>query len=1359
MAGPAVYEDRDPEDEPFDVVRANSSVEESPSKMAALARRKSKHDGDELSSEMDVNSDSKELPLTRNVTGGQGSSRTRPMSPPSRAGLDDPETYQNNRALTRGPSYRNEMPMDERQEYDEEMKALALCDVGDASQGLPEFCGSAMMAVNEMCAGGLGLMDENPTVERARIKMRNLKLDGRHTPNSGGNVEEQTAIEVEYVEPQYRGKNDAKSPSRKNALLKAMTRKAKDDWKSKGRVQRENQDVVEAALNELAEQPNDNVYATFSAAEKRKFLQLINGGSSPFEATSRVLKDRAEGVEDEGYQSEDKSPTKSGKKSRKLAFWKKTKKDGSTPGSAPSTPSGKSASTDGDDDGDYENVGDEIKQFLKEESQSDKSGSAGAEFQKSGISYYDGDRKDQSEENEGQYYNGGQYPDDSKGQSRKLKIPKGLKGMSMYKNRGMPVPGEEEATGIQEASSFDEEKKADDSANVESSHRIHVAQKSPEEIVQELNMDAYMGSARSVSGAGTSKSFDGAASVASAKSHKTSGTNFTTQSTRSRRVGQAKVRQQVEKNILNTSVESTKTRGWQESIEAAAAQHGKVWDPETGWQEYKETSQADTSADGFSSHDGREIRRTATGDSSHITEPDQLPLWKDTRRPPTPSKRKPKSPRRGKRSPKSASPSKGSSPAFVTVGEEPPRGWAETMKAATAKLNLQGKNWDPEKGWTGLSEEEAQSVSEAMRQSQNSEDIAVTASSDMQDFGTINTLDKIANQQDRSMQFLSEEEEANSDGEGLSVSKNNGKYMQIGETGSVQEYQRRNSNSVFVRKTGLNQNDAEYFPDGTKKVPVDADGMYDQQGRSIQGNGSFDDAVRTDFSWEADETTTEHIDNTDNRKAVPRLKIKIRESARQSGGKELSEGVSFDSTSSIPKLAAPRRDTSPIRVNRGTQHISLTPDQAEKMLGPAPHYVDEEEEEEDEVLVKETISPPPPKATTPTTALSPVAQLHQMWEKRTKSWDKNLSQQDIQDSEDVTRQGASNSDWKTFLTRKVQAETAAVGGTQSDAVLEFDHPEGGKGKHEGAFDDISELSPIRQADESDSEYLSTVQSEASTSVLQGTTFLQRLQACAGPVVTKGGQLAAKGAVAASEFAKKQNCSPEGSMDVKAQFAAMRQRQGILQASAGLCGPTETISEVGEDDTTFQSSMLSKSPSMSRERSRSNPRSRQKSDDMSSVVSDGFGSQSAYLEAIAMKAATGGKKKKKRSQGSEVSAASGGPSEVSGSSAGNSKHSEKFQQFLDRRASREASSPPQQISTERPPSGRPDVSSRAEHYASEKMNEMMDSMADRDNRETGAFPTDPSSKSQMAAEELAAARVETMMQTLSSQNLEDNEGEI
>ena len=195
-------EDREPgaieiEDEPFDVVRANSSLDAGYGSGSGTPSGKSKSPtmnkgfktktsyttdaGDLESSTVDVNA----------VTGGR-SSRTRPMSPPSRAGLDDPATYQrsvsnsnndnqsnkvsdddeavevepiNNtdgtgtatRIMTREGSIRNEMPMDERQSYEAELKAL-MCDVGDASQGVPEFCDSAMTVVNDWC--GIG---DNPT--------------------------------------------------------------------------------------------------------------------------------------------------------------------------------------------------------------------------------------------------------------------------------------------------------------------------------------------------------------------------------------------------------------------------------------------------------------------------------------------------------------------------------------------------------------------------------------------------------------------------------------------------------------------------------------------------------------------------------------------------------------------------------------------------------------------------------------------------------------------------------------------------------------------------------------------------------------------------------------------------------------------------------------------------------------------------------------------------------------------------------------------------------------------------------------------------------------------------------------------
>ncbi len=1463
-------EDREPgaiEDEPFDVVRANSSLDDgskgpSPSKIRSLNRRVaaganyevadlpalSRSDG----STVDVSSTKD----ASTVTGGL-SGRTRPMSPPSRAGLDDPAVYlqktnqtEDTRStptglLVRESSYRSDMPMDERQEYEEEMKALALCDVGEGSQGMPEFCDTALQAVNEMCAGGLtgtsskGI-DKDEVVKASKPNL-NLKLGEKHSPSAAG-VEEQTAIEVEYVEPLYRGKDDYGSPRRKNAIMKAMSRKAKDDWKTKGAGRKKaNEKVVEAALNELAEQPNDNVYATFTNAEKRKFLQLINGGSSPYEATSRVLNDRVEAstdqssVADSSFRSEDpKSPPRTpgsrGRSRNKLAFWKNKKKTGAAQESAPSTPSHhhqqqqvleegeKSKEEIYEDDASSgesscEKVGEEIKQFLKEEAESVKEESG---FEKSGISYYDAVRKDRSMEEEDDYYNDGAYPEDSKRGGRKIKLPKGFSGFSKFRNKGTPVAGEEGGPVLESHRSipspqtaFDEEKKAES----EDSSKPTETPKSPEEIVDDLNMDAYMGSSRILN----SSSFD-ATSVVSGKSHKTSGTTFTTQSTRSRRRGQAKVRLEHEKSILNTSMESNKTRGWQESIERAAAASGKVWDPETGFRDYVDPKELDNSTDGFYSQsvDISDLRQNATDDSARPTSPTQLPLWKETKRAPrevekpptTPTQsRNATSPGRSRKSPKRGG-------ASVVSVDEKPRGWAATMKAATAKLNLQGKNWDPEKGWTGLSEDEARSVNDAMRQS---DDIAITASSDMQDFGTLNTLDAIANKQDKSMQFLSEEEEAeaNHDAESAThdgdlstsaLSKTSGKYIQIAATGSVQEYQRGGrSRPVIVRKQDLDQDDADYFPEGSSsnvKGPIDLDDLYEQEAASApfrgkketkvvagasankvyqkiyesQGNGSFDDAIGTDFSWDADEAT-EHMDNTDTRKAVPRLKIKIRDSARNSDGKAQSE-ASFDSSNSIPRLAAPKRDTSPIRSTKSKSSngtptsesmspaaVSISPSQDAE--NDQNVFRDPQEEDIVEVPppVKETIgfvpisqdAPPPPRDIEH--SRSPVAELHKMWEKRTKSWDKDAKQDVGPDP-----RGAPNQEWKSFLHKKVQAETAAAAPQEgSDSVFDFD--ENGQKRRKGdpnangAFDDLSELSPIRH-DESDSEYgtrASTVVSEASTSVVQGTTFLQRLQACAAPVVTKGKQ-----------FAQNQNCSSDGPIAQQLAFlrntpGATSSKGGILQASAGLCGKPDTISEVGEDGSTVGESLQTtptNDRSVRKERSRSNPRSRQNKDDLSSVVSDGFGAQSAYLEAIAMKAATGGKKKKKRPQ-SEASAASG--TRPSSEASAKSGHSEKFQQFLDRRASRESGEiPQQQQQQQKEQEELPDVSSRAEKYASEKVNEMMDSMADRDNRETGAFPTatNPGNDaSRVAAEELAAARVEVMMQTLSSQNLEDNEAEI
>merc|ERR1712238_142068 len=471
-----------------------------------------------------------------------------------------------------------------------------------------------------------------------------------------------------------------------------------------------------------------------------------------------------------------------------------------------------------------------------------------------------------------------------------------------------------------------------------------------------------------------------------------------------------------------------------------------------------------------------------------------------------------------------------------------------------------------------------------------------------------------------------------------------------------------------------------------------------------------------------------------------------------------------------------------------------------------------------------------PKASSnPSLKIPPkVSELHTFWEKRTTSWDGEC---DVVPSEDVPPStvrsdslpqdkilpplDSQNSEWKSFLVKKVRAESAAAAAVtasyqhndeEGDTVFDF------PGESEGnfpkssvartppkqkrttskpgepldatAFDEISVLSPIRQ-DESDSDYSNAkTVSDASTALVQGNTFLQRLQACAAVpldnnIFQRNTVCTAAGPIAAHLGFLRNNPNVPSS---SAESINENTRQSkILHATSKLCGRPDVIVEDDEEatkDKTTTSQSTNTERKLKKSRSRSNSRQRQNNDDLSSVISDGFGAKSAYLEAIAMRAAVSSvskKKKKRKSPGTDVSAATN-----------SSKQSEKFQHFLERRASKDGDnnrqSPPpkeeqQQNPNKKPPNSRSEVTSRAERYASEKVDEMMDVMAGRtdhkgrskeDYEETGAFPTvarptaipaHHNDAARIAAEELAAARVEVMMQRLSTQNLEDEEAEI
>jgi hypothetical protein len=327
--------------------------------------------------------------------------------------------------------------------------------------------------------------------------------------------------------------------------------------------------------------------------------------------------------------------------------------------------------------------------------------------------------------------------------------------------------------------------------------------------------------------------------------------------------------------------------------------------------------------------------------------------------------------------------------------------------------------------------------------------------------------------------------------------------------------------------------------------------------------------------------------------------------------------------------------------------------------------------------------------------------------------------------------------------------------------------------HDESFEEISELeiselSPIRV----EPEFEEAPPSDAGGGCPEESSFLQRLQACAGPILPRSAQPGEKSESVPMAHLAFLRTNPSANNSPGANQGASR----FLPPS--LCGRPDVIveeddDEEGEGDTGDVKQPNSEKQRELKPRSRSNPRPSAGRSDVSSVISDEFGANTSYLEAIAMRTAVSGSKKKSNRHSS-------GSSDTSG----NSKHSEKWQQFLERK-SLSGASPPESRN------GKADVSAAAEKYAAEKMEEMMERMAARSTPgsnfrpvgdESGAFPTfddhtssmpsndnkaarsdDISSRtkksdSARAAEELAAARVEAMMQSLSGTHLDD-EGEI
>ena len=184
----------------------------------------------------------------------------------------------------------------------------------------------------------------NPNLEQGRSrKAKNLNI--LNAREEGDSVDEHTAIEVEYVEPPQdtagleKERPENWSPTRKNAYLAAMARKAKEDFE-KNQAKDMGSMLPKSKTAATAEPENspEDVYNSLNPAEKRKFLRLINSGVSPTESAQRVRDERSNSTNNNSKSKEGKSS----KKGKLFKFWKKgsskTKESKSPTPPSPTTP-------------------------------------------------------------------------------------------------------------------------------------------------------------------------------------------------------------------------------------------------------------------------------------------------------------------------------------------------------------------------------------------------------------------------------------------------------------------------------------------------------------------------------------------------------------------------------------------------------------------------------------------------------------------------------------------------------------------------------------------------------------------------------------------------------------------------------------------------------------------------------------------------------------------------------------------------------------------------------------------------------------------------------------------------------------
>lgn len=370
----------------------------------------------------------------------------------------------------------------------------------------------------------------------------------------------------------------------------------------------------------------------------------------------------------------------------------------------------------------------------------------------------------------------------------------------------------------------------------------------------------------------------------------------------------------------------------------------------------------------------------------------------------------------------------------------------------------------------------------------------------------------------------------------------------------------------------------------------------------------------------------------------------------------------------------------------------------------------------------------------------------------------------ISPTEEEKNQGA-NAEWKSFLGKKVRAESAAAARQQgaSGAREEYKEPEGdrwnrkthidsaasfvsaGGGRHavetqeedDSLFEFVSnpgnptgerssrvsrererepkrstslersDLSPIRaEGDDSDSDD-DPVSEAYGPEANERMSFLKRLTECAAPMMPSSARAPTNSDSMPTAHLAFLRTNPQGS--------GSKQGGPSRFVPPGLCGRPDIIDEDEDAEDTVQreerksagQSESQLTESSEKPRSRSTPRggSSRAGISTSSVISDDVGSKTAYFEAIAMRAAVSNPR---RSESRRRDRSSGASSVTSGSS----QHSEKWKAFLDRKNASGASPGASPLKSRA--SSSTETSKAAEKYAAGKVEEMMAKMAGRSN---------------------------------------------